>query len=154
MKRLSLLVLCFSILMGAGAAALAGEHPGHGAEHPGAVSPPTAAQIQSAILAHIEAETAAHDGKFPIADEKTGETLSLRFDKLHDDKVANILKGSGKGASFACTDFLAEDGTRYDLDFWMKPDSAGQLQVVDTKIHKVNGDPRYTYQDDEIVQVA
>lgn len=153
MKRFSSVVLCLAAAAWVAGPVLAGEHPAGSAEHPGG-APPSAAQIQSAIVAHIEAETARNAGTFRITDDLTQQELALRFEKLHDDKVANILEGSGKGSSFACTDFVAADGTRYDLDFWMKPDAGGQLQVVDTKVHKVNGDPRFTYQNDEIVQIA
>lgn len=151
MKRFSVCILCLALALWAGLAVtggLAAEHPAQAG-----AAMPTASDIRSAILAHIESETVANNGTFRIADSETREELSLHFDKLHDDKVANILKGSGQGASFACTDFTAPDGTRYDLDFWMRPDASGRLGVVDTKIHKVNGEPRFTYENDEIVEI-
>lgn len=57
-------------------------------------------------------------------------------------------------AYFACTDFITADGqVSYDIDFWMKKGKGGELSVYQTKIHKKDGTPRFTYRDDEIAPV-
>ena len=142
------------------------EHPGstHEAEHPGKTSehPPhgvtpgekagaSAEKVIKAIKEHIAGITAANGGVFPIRDEAEGKDLRLNLIKVHEDKVSRIKKDD---AYFACTDFITEDGAaKYDLDFWMKEGAGGALEVYMTKIHKKDGNPRFTYMEDEIVEV-
>lgn len=126
------------------------EHPGSRAkEHPGEKSGVvTAEMIRQGILNHITAVTEKNGGIFPFHDEKTGRDVKLKFVKVHDN--VSIIKGK---TYFACTDFKdTETGKTYDLDFWMKRVD-GTLKVVETKIHKVDGVPRFTYKEDEIVPV-
>ena len=90
-------------------------------------------------------------GRVPIRDEAKGKDLRLNLIKVHEDKVSRIKKDD---AYFACTDFITEDGAaKYDLDFWMKEGAGGALEVYMTKIHKKDGNPRFTYMEDEIVEV-
>jgi hypothetical protein len=131
-----------------------GEHPGkkaqeHPGEHPGKEAKAvTADDIRQGILSHIEAVTAKNGGVFPVRDDQTGQDLKLTFVKVHDN--VSVIKGK---TYFACTDFKDQaSGTTYDLDFWMKRKD-GAMKVVETKIHKVNGQPRFTYKDDELVPV-
>jgi len=111
--------------------------------------------IKAAMLAHIGARV-DDAGVFRIRDEKTGETLALKFVKIHDP----VRRIDGR-TYFACTDFhvVGEPDKLYDLDFWMRPD-AGRLRIYDEKIHKeprhspLYGwykQPRYTFVKDEIV---
>lgn len=111
--------------------------------------------IKKAMMDYIE-QTVDENGVFHLEDEKTGETLSLRFVEIHDPvRVIN------SNTYFACTDFHVEGNPKklYDLDFWMSPDD-GVLKIYKTKIHKeprkslIYGwykQPRYTFIDDEIV---
>jgi len=96
------------------------------------------------------------DGVFRIRDEKTGETLDLKFVKIHDP-----VRVISNNTYFACTDFHVADNPKklYDLDFWMNPES-GELKVFKSKIHKeprkslIYGwykQPRYTFVDDKVV---
>ena len=134
------------------------EHPGKthaeehlGAEHPGAEAMLTANEIIKGIKNHINKVTKANVGYFPISDTKEGKDLRLKLIKVHEDRVSYIKKDA---AYFACTDFKADDGkTTYDIDFWMKKGKQGKLEVYQTKIHKKDGKPRFTYRDDEIVVV-
>jgi len=125
-----------------------GEQPGKKAkEHPGKESEPvTADMIRQGILSHIQTVTAENSGVFPIRDDKTNQDLKLEFVKVHDR--VSVIKGK---TYFACTDFTT-DGHTYDLDFWMKRVD-GEMKVVETKIHKVDGVPRFTYKGDELVEV-
>ncbi|MDP3804162.1 MAG: hypothetical protein Q8Q87_01265 [Candidatus Omnitrophota bacterium] len=134
------------------------EHPPHGiapgkavAEHPGAGSTLSAASVIKGIKSHIKNITAANAGVFPITDPVQKKALKLKLIKVHEDKVSYIKKDD---AYFACTDFKTEDGREmYDIDFWMKADKKGNLKVYETKIHKKDGKPRFTYRDDEIAAV-
>ncbi|MBI5144438.1 MAG: hypothetical protein HZA30_05165 [Candidatus Omnitrophica bacterium] len=128
------------------------EHPGttHEAEHPGEGPMFSADEIIKGIKDHINKVTKANNGIFPLQDPVEGKSLNLKLQKVHEDKVSHIKK---EDACFACTDFIADDGTMYDVDFWMKKDASGNLVVYDTKIHKKDGEPRFTYKDDEIVEV-
>ncbi len=123
------------------------EHPGD--EHPGAVL--SAADVIKGIKGHINNTTKANAGIFPIKDEVEAKDLKLKLIRIHEDKVSYLKKDD---AYFACTDFVTEDGkTMYDLDFWMKKNNKGELEVYRTKIHKKDGTPRFTYKDDEIAPV-
>lgn len=141
-----------------------GEHPGtpakeehkehlsktHTEEHPGKKEMLSANAIIKAIEDHISAVTAANNGYYPFTDAEEGKDLKLTLVKVHEDKVSYIKK---EDAYFACADFTAEGGAAYDLGFWMKKNPEGKPEVYQTKIHKKDGTPRFTYQDDEIAPV-
>lgn len=128
------------------------EHPGtHAEEHPGEKAMLSADEIIKGIKGHISAVTEANNGVYPLTDAEEGKGLKLTLIKVHEDKVSYIKKDD---AYFACTDFVAEDGTEYDVDFWMKKNPEGVLQVYQTKIHKKSSIPRFTYQNDEIVDLG
>lgn len=139
------------------------EHPGTTAEHPGAEHPGTTHEeehpgeqeicrpcIIKAIKEHINKVTKENNGVYPLYDSKEGKDLKLKLIRVHEDKVSYIKK---EDAYFACTDFITDAGVKYDVDFWMQKTSRGKLEVYQTKIHKKQGVPRFTYQDDEIVPV-
>lgn len=128
------------------------EHPGtHEEEHPGKKEMLSAKQIIKGIKGHIDKVTKENNGYFPLRDDKDAKDLRLKLIKVHEDKVSYIKKDD---TYFACTDFVAEDGTKYDVDFWMKKGlESGDLVVYDTKIHKKEGAPRFIYKDDEIAPV-
>lgn len=154
-------ILALAILVYFSYGVLANEHPPHGVapgeaiageqEHPGGHQMLSAGQVIKGIKDHISSTTEANAGIFPVTDPVEGKDLRLKLVKVHEDKVSHIKKDN---AYFACTDFLTEDGNaRYDLDFWMKDAGGGRLEVYETKIHKKDGAPRFTYKDDEIVPV-
>lgn len=128
------------------------EHPGtHAKEHPGEKEMLSADEIIKGIKDHISAVTEANGGAYPLADAEEGKDLRLTLVKVHEDKVSYIKKDD---AYFACTDFSAEDGTKYDLDFWMKKNPEAKPEVYQTKIHKKDGTLRFIYQNDEIVDLG
>lgn len=128
------------------------EHPGtHAQEHPGKKEMLSANAIIKGIKGHISAVTEANNGSYPLTDAEEGKDLKLKLVKVHEDKVSYIKKDD---AYFACTDFVAGDGTKYDVDFWMKKNPEGKLEVYQTKIHKKDGVPRFTYQNDEIADLG
>lgn len=120
-------------------------------EQPSAHPVFTANQVIAAIKDHINRVMNANNGIFPLYDPVDKTNLRLLFVKIHEDKVSYIKK---HGAYFACSDFKTEDGkTKYDIDFWMKKNREGNLEVFQTRIHKKNGVPRFYYMNDEIVEV-
>ena len=121
------------------------EHPEHpkkvSKEHP-ADAKKTRADISAGIREDIASESAkANDKKFHVNYE--GKDLALALVKVHDDR----LSGLGDGKYFACVDMKATDGTIYDIDFFMagKP---GDMKVMDTSVHKVNGKPLYNWKEE------
>ncbi|GEM_PF-1329955 len=101
---------------------------------------PTAEQIRQTIRDYI-AEVQQEEGAFTIEDEVTGKTRTLTLDHVHD-RV-----GKTGEYYYSCTDMKdQESGDTLDLDFDVEA-YEGDLEVVDVRIHKVNDQPRYTYDD-------
>jgi len=99
---------------------------------------PTAAQIRERIAAYVK-ERSAGSGTFSIKDELTGTTRTLKFVRVHNrvGKTGNYY--------YSCTDMQdTKTGEPLDLDFDVDA-KGGTLNVVETRIHKVAGKARYTY---------
>lgn len=101
---------------------------------------PSAEQIRQTIRDHIRS-IEQNDGAFTMKDGVTGATRTLQLVRVHE-RV-------GKTGSFyySCTDMRdVKSGELLDLDFDV--DAADrQLHVTDVRIHKVEGQARYTYDD-------
>lgn len=160
MKKFICLLFIFTIVVCSLRVSMAAEHPGTtaapkehpGQEHPGRAGELSAGQIIQGIKAHIDLVTKNNGGVFPLNDAVEAKDLRLKLIRIHEDRVSYIKK---EGAYFACTDFITEDGrSTYDVDFWMKKGKEGGLEVYQSKIHKKNGIPRFSYKDDEIVPVG
>ncbi|HUL36191.1 MAG TPA: hypothetical protein VLW47_00790 [Thermodesulfobacteriota bacterium] len=129
-----------------------GEHPGTKvdkpkAEHPG--KPITADFVKKSIQDHVKDQS--KEGVFMIRDEKLNKEWKLKLDKVHDP--VRSFEKEGKTYYFTCVDFKSVDGNDIlDIDFWMVP-KGDKLEVTDTKIHKVNGDARYTYEGINIKEI-
>jgi len=174
MKRNLMILLGVMLAVGTSQMVLAGEHGGkehggktqaqelggkehggktHAQEHGGkehggtaakaeAVKAPTNDDIRSAMTAYVVAQSKS-SGTFNIEDPDTGETLNL--------SLVNVHERIGKTGDYyySCADFSdAATGQTYDLDLDVA-DNAGRLSVVDVRIHKVGGEPRYTYDDND-----
>jgi len=113
------------------------EHPAK--EHP-AAKPVTTGDIEKAIRAHIEATSKKNNGTFPVKDDVLKKTWALTLDRVHTDKLTQL----DAKTSFACVDFNADDGTKVDVDFFLKS-KGDKLEVTDTSVHKINGVARYNY---------
>lgn len=116
-----------------------------GKEHGGQTAQqvePSAEQIRQAIrdyIAGIEQE----EGAFTIEDEVTGGLRTLTLVQVHE-RV-----GKTGDSYYSCTDMTdASSGETLDLDFDVMEDD-GALEVVDVRIHKVSGQARYTYDDQD-----
>jgi len=103
---------------------------------------PSAEQIRQAIrddIAGIEKE----EGAFTLEDEVTGDIRTLTLVQVHE-RV-----GKTGEAYYSCTDMKdTASGEVLDLDFDVA-DEDGVLEVVDVRIHKVSGQARYTYDDQD-----
>src|SRR5574341_1441767 len=100
------------------------EHPAK--EHP-AGKAATTADIDKAIRAHIDGTAAKNNGKFPVKDDVLKKTWALTLDRVHTDKLTQL----DKDTYFACVDFNADDGTKVDVDFFLKS-KGDKLEVSDT----------------------
>ena len=99
---------------------------------------PTAEQLRDAIGKYVQ-DTTQDEGAFFVDDEVTGDTRELTLDHVHE-RV-----GKTGEYYYACADMKdTKSGELIDIDFDV--DSyGGELDVIDVRIHKVNGKERYTY---------
>src|SRR3990172_6244618 len=135
----------------------AAEHPGKPVtpsepgksvvEHPG--KPISADFVKESIQRHVKA--ASKEGVFSIRDEKLKKDWKLKMDKIHDP--VRVFEKEGKTIYFTCVDFKSVDTKdTLDLDFWLVP-KGDKLEVIDTKIHKVNGEARFGYEGTELKEI-
>ncbi len=130
----------------------AAEHPGQGVgtstiEHPG--KPVTADFVKKSIRDYVEAES--RDGVFTVRDQKLNKEWGLKLDKIHDP--VRSFEKEGQTIYFTCVDFKSTNSQEVlDIDFWMVP-KGSKLEVTETRIHKVNGEPRYTYEGINIKEI-
>jgi hypothetical protein len=121
----------------------AAEHGGQehgGQEHGGAAvaAQPSAKDIKSTMKNYVE-EKSKQTGTFDIIDPETGKMRSLKLQRIHE-RV-----GKTGDYFYSCADFKdTKSGEMLDLDIDVK-NEGGKLSVVDVRIHKINGKPRYTY---------
>ena len=111
------------------------EHPEHPAENQ---KPVTKADIAKGIKAHIKSAAKEGGGRYKLGHK--GTELSLKLKKVHKDKLAQL----DNGQFFACTDLKGNDGNTYDVDFFLGG-SAGEMDVTEAAVHKINGSPLYTW---------
>ena len=103
---------------------------------------PSAEQIRQAIRDYITGIEREEDA-FTIEDEMTGDIRTLALVQVHE-RV-----GKAGDAYYSCTDMKdAASGEILDLDFDVTSED-GILDVVDVRIHKVNDEARYTYDDQD-----
>lgn len=150
MKRVFLWISAAAFAFGVTeSAVLAQEHGGvehvgmeHGGmEHSGtpAAAAPSDEDVRSAIRGYVEEEAGRAQGYFEVFDPEIEDIRQLSFVQVHE-RV-------GKTGDFyySCADFKdADSGEMLDLDLDVE-DQNGVLNVVDVRIHKVDGSPRYTY---------
>ena len=136
-------IITLSLLLLISGWSMAAEHPGSSVvEHPGkAIS---ADFVKKAIADHVKAEEKANGGFFVLPDPELSKTWRLKLEKIHDP--VRTFKKDDQTIYFACSDFKSKDGQdMLDIDFWMVPDGK-KMKVIDTKIHKLNGKPRFAYE--------
>jgi hypothetical protein len=144
MKFVPMIVML--LVLGFGTRAFSQEHP----EHPKNAEPPKSAEMISvdvladAITQYITDDAKLKGGFFLVYDAVDKKPLVLQLDKVHRDKLAVL----GGGVYFACTDMKAQDGTMYDLDFFMKQ-SGKDLKTTEVAVHKKAGVPRYNWKEED-----
>ena len=119
-------------------------------EHPGKMADKRGWEVMSAVEENALKQVGS-DGVFKLKDDKTGQTLDLKFINAHQP-----VRKLDNGEYFACTDFRAAGTTDqiYDVDFWVK-EKDGKMVVDQVRVHKVpeqkNGQwvqvPRYSFKD-------
>ncbi|HEY5610625.1 MAG TPA: hypothetical protein VIL97_05425 [Thermoanaerobaculia bacterium] len=115
------------------------EHP----EHPTAAKKDyTTADLEQVIKSEIDAKSKAMGGSFKIDDAVTKTAWSMKLDKVHTDRLSKL----DENTYFACVDFDSADGKKVDVDFFLK-NKDGKLVMDDMTIHKVNGKPRYNWEE-------
>jgi|GEM_PF-3448602 len=131
------------------------EHPGH--EHPFSKGWREERKLRNefdqSVKDYVKAQSA--NGAFKVHDDKLGKDWELKLDKVHKNKIVHLSDKPFR--CFACADFQSVtkgDKTKVDLDFYATRDDKGVYTVDKVIVHKVNGQPRYTYNDkNEMVPV-
>jgi hypothetical protein len=127
------------LLAGVSAAQEHPEHPSNDAKKESV----TIEMLSKAINDYVQSDSKLKGGYFLVYDPVAEKPLRLTLDKVHEDKLATL----GNDVYFACADFKAADGRVYDLDIFMKG-GMGHLEATDVSIHKVAGEPRYNWTQD------
>jgi len=110
-----------------------------GARAPGEPVPHVVtADIQAGIERHIEEQTSLNGGYFPLS--FGDKELRLKLVRVHTEYLANL----GQRRHFACVDLADVSGDVYDVDFFLSGDP-GSMAVTETTVHKLNGQPYYTW---------
>src|SRR3989338_4813622 len=103
---------------------------------------PTPEALRDTIRDYVANEEKSK-GAFEIMDERTGDLRQLEFVRVHE-RV-----GKTGDYYYSCTDMKdVKTGDLLDLDFDVS-DQNGIFSVVAVRIHKDNGTPRYTYDDND-----
>lgn len=97
------------------------------------------ADIQAGIEQHIDEQIRAGSGYFRLPFDH--RQLHLKLVRVHTEYLANL----GPRRHFACVDLVGTDGEVYDVDFFLAGDP-GAMTVTETTVHKINGQPRYTWE--------
>lgn len=142
MKKLVCFLFIFTLIGYICGISFAAEHGGKehgGKEHGGAdISEPSADQIRMAMSAYVTEES-KKTGTFDIYDEEVKKTRKLSLLRVHErvGKTGNYY--------YSCADFKdTESQEMLDLDLDVSHKNA-KLEVVEARIHKVEGKERYTY---------
>ena len=123
MKKAVLIALAAAI--GLGANAFAADDP--------SIKGQQRIDIKASMAAHIE--TAKYADAYLIFDAVAGGLKRLNFDHVHDGIVR-------KGEFFvSCADFYDSAEHLYDIDFLVVEED-GQYRVVQSLVHKIDGDKR------------
>ena len=103
------------------------------AEDASSIANPHKEAIQRAMSKNIKDLVEKNgNGKYPMFDPSVRTIVQLKFKGLHDSVE---IVGRTNKYFVSCADFVAEDGTMYDLDFFV----SAQYGVVATLVHAKNG---------------
>lgn len=125
-----------------GGSAVSKEHGGTAQKEHGGTSAPSADAIRAAMKDYVMDKSKA-TGTFDVTDPETGKTRKLELLKVHE-RV-----GKTGDYYYSCADFKdTETGQMLDLDLDVEG-KGGKLNVVDVRIHKLEGKERYTYDEND-----
>jgi transglutaminase-like putative cysteine protease len=96
-------------------------------------------EIADGIQKHIAEQSKTEGGYFKVPFRQ--KELRLELVRVHLEYLSDL----GAGVHFACVDLVGTDGPVYDVDFFMKG-PAGAMTVTETSVHKINGQPLYTWE--------
>jgi hypothetical protein len=143
MKKTGLVLLVIAFLVSCASTAKNSAQEHGGQEDTGQViKQPTAQEIRDAMKNYV-VEKSKKTGTFELMDPVTGKMRYLELEKVHErvGKTGNYF--------YSCSDFNdTKSGQLLDLDLDVEHKN-GKLKVVDVRIHKVDGKPRYTYDKDD-----
>ena len=101
------------------------------AQHPG-ISTSHRDGMQRVMAKHIQELTESNgNGKYPIFDPDTRSIVQLEFKGLHDSVE---VMGRKTPYFVSCADFVASDGTLFDVDFFISE----RYEVVIALVHAKN----------------
>ena len=101
----------------------------------------TKIDISAGIKQYINRERKkSSDKKFHLRFRE--KDLALDLIRVHDDPLSSL----GGDNYFACVDMKGENGTIYDIDFFLTG-QPGSMNVTETSVHKVNGKPLYNWKE-------
>ena len=100
------------------------------------------ADIEAGIQHYIEEQMRLGGGYFTLPFKE--KELRLKLVRVHTEYLANL----GPRYHFACVDVADIEGDLYDVDFFLKGDP-GSMTVTETTVHKINGQPFYTWEQKE-----
>jgi hypothetical protein len=148
-RSLALVIMLVTVMMFGQAAILAGEHPEHpkSKEHPEHPEEAIKVDIEvmaAAITEYVENDMKLKGGYFFVYDPVSKKPLQLTLSKVHKERLAQV----GENLYFACSDFNADGGKVYDLDFFMEAQEH-KLVVTEVMIHKEDGTPRYSWYEED-----
>ena len=147
-RRLSFFLNLLGAALFALSPTLAQEHP----EHPAKKQEPpkktekakeySTADLEKAIKAEVAEKSKETNGAFELYDPELKKTWSLKLDKVHTDRLSKL----SEDTYFACVDMTDADGKTIDVDFFLKSKD-GKLEMTDTTVHKIEGKPRYNWEE-------
>ncbi|MBI4369898.1 MAG: hypothetical protein HY547_06690 [Elusimicrobia bacterium] len=91
-----------------------------------------------------EVSKAKTNEPYIIHDDKLGKDWEIKLVRVHKKRIVSL----GNNRFFACSDFKSVkkgEKDKLDLDFFATKNQDGTWNVEKVLIHKVNGIPRYTW---------
>ena len=104
----------------------------------------TVEELAEAVDLYVQAEAKGNDGYLVVKDDVEDKELKLKLEKIHKDKLTSL----SEELHFVCADFKSTDGVIYDVDIFMKGKDKNSLTTTKVKVHKKEGEPRYTWYED------
>lgn len=109
------------------------------ADAPSKKNQATIGDVETGIRQYIQNKTENDSGYFTILNDSTN--LKLRLVRVHTEYLSVLDSQS----YFACVDLADTKGDVYDVDFFLSG-SPKSMRVTETTVHKLNGKPFYTWQ--------